>query len=222
MSIDATVIVPIKPWRWAKSRLAVGPDARHDLARAFALDVLDVLASSEHAARLVIVTAEEGVTATAAELGAVVLPDEPSVSDDQLNDAVEQGLSWAISHAPTSPVVVVPSDLPSLTSRVFNETLDELSQWDTAFVPDISGRGTTAVWASSAQHLRTFYGPDSAKRHGDNGSTSNPYVDPRIRHDVDTMADLRAVIRLGVGWQTQRVLDRFTTGDDQLISATVR
>lgn len=206
-SMGATVIVPIKPWGLSKSRLNVGEASRPGFARAFALDVLEQIASSSQVGQLVIVTAEPELGAIARRLGAVRLTDRPMLSHDMLNVAIDSGRRWAMSRRPDSPVVVVPADLAALTSAALDDAIDKLSQHDVAFVPDMTGRGTTLAWARDPSRLRPFYGRDSALRHAEDGAQQICNVDPRVRQDVDTSIDLREVRRLGLGQHTAAALE---------------
>ena len=58
------------------------------------------------------------------------------------------------------------------------------------------------------------YGADSAQRHADAGLVELPDVPRRVRHDVDTVADLLVALRMGPGAATARAcadlgLDRY-------------
>ncbi|WP_456696827.1 2-phospho-L-lactate guanylyltransferase [Aeromicrobium sp. P5_D10] len=207
---NATAIVPIKPWGLSKSRLNVGEASRPGFARAFALDVLDQVADSSRVGQLVIVTAEPELGAIARRLGAVLLTDRPMLSRDMLNVALDSGRRWAMSRRPEAPVIVVPGDLAALTAETLDDAIDKLSRHDVAFVPDMTGRGTTLAWAHEPSRLRPFYGRDSAARHAEDGAREVCEVDPRVRQDVDTSVDLREVRRLGLGPHTSAALTTLT------------
>lgn len=205
--MSVTAIVPIKPWALAKSRLNVGEASRPGFARAFALDVLAQVAESERVDQLVIVTAERDLGTTARKLGAVVLADRPMLSRDMLNVAVDAGRRWVMSRRPADGVVVVPADLAAMTAQTLDDAIERLSQHDVAFVPDLSGRGTTLTWARDAARLRPFYGRDSAAKHAQDGAQQVVDVDVRVRRDVDHAIDLMEARRLGVGRHTLRALE---------------
>ncbi|KAA1379877.1 2-phospho-L-lactate guanylyltransferase [Aeromicrobium fastidiosum] len=203
--MNATVIVPVKPWALSKSRLGV--DARRaDLARAFALDVLEQVGNASSVGQLVIVSAEVELGSVARGHGAVLLTDRPMLAPNMLNVAIDRGRRWAMSRRPDAPVVVVPADLAALTAVALDSALTAMSEYQRAFVPDASDRGTTLSWAHDPALLLTQYGHDSAKRHVHDGVKAVRHVDPRVRQDVDTREDLREVRRLGVGQHTQAVL----------------
>lgn len=197
-----TVILPVKPWHMSKSRLEVEAAAQRLLARAFTLDVLEVLGASMHVAELIVVTAEPEISAARVRLDTRFVADRPSVSRDGLNSAIAIGLRSAAQWRPDSPVLVLPADLPALTGRVVDETVDLMSVHDSAFVPDASGDGTTMSWGASPEHLKVAYGPGSAGRHSAQGARALVDADLRARLDVDTVGDLALAHRLGVGIRT--------------------
>lgn len=207
--MNVTAIVPIKPWGLSKSRLNVGEARRPGFARAFALDVLAQVAASSQVGQLVIVTAEPEVGAIARRLGAVLIADRPMLSHDMLNVAIDSGRRWAMSRRPDEPVVVVPADLAALTAAALDDAIAKLAEHEVAFVPDMTGRGTTLAWARDANRLRPFYGRDSAARHAEDGAQLVNDVDVRVRQDVDTSIDLREVRRLGLGQHTTAALAAF-------------
>lgn len=218
MKIDrgVTAVIPVKPWALSKSRLEVGDQLRQDLARAFALDVIEAVSGSLLVGRIVLVTAESELGSVAAEIGAVMLADRPTPPPGSLDVAVESGRQWAMARRPTWPVVVVPGDLPSLTIAAFDHTISRLRRHDKAFVPDAFGRGTTFTWVSSPLDLQTSYGLGSADRHLDAGFRAVADVDVRARWDVDTLADLTKARFLGVGSHTSTVLDGLRTAKPSL------
>lgn len=205
--IEATVVIPVKPWALSKSRLDVGTVGRERLARAFSLDVLHAVVASTRLATLVVVTAEPEFATAASRCGAVVLVDRPMLSPDMLNPALASARSWALVRRPEAPVVVVPADLPSLTASVLDAAIDQLSHYESAFVPDAVGQGTTLAWGRSPRDLRLEYGLRSAVKHSAAGARAVSDVDARARWDVDTDTDLAEARRLGVGVHTTAALE---------------
>jgi 2-phospho-L-lactate guanylyltransferase len=205
-----TVILPVKPWHMSKSRLELGAGARRLLARAFTLDVLEAVGASTHAAKVIVVTAEPELSSARVRLDTRFVADRPAVSRDGLNSAIATGLRAAARWRPDSPVLVLPADLPALTGRVLDETVDLMSVHDSAFVPDASGDGTTLSWGASPEHLKVAYGAGSAERHSALGARAVVEADLRARLDVDTVGDLALARRLGVGSRTAGALHELT------------
>ncbi|MCD9198928.1 2-phospho-L-lactate guanylyltransferase [Aeromicrobium wangtongii] len=206
-----TAVVPVKPWGLAKSRLDLPDDDRMRLARAFSLDVLDVVLAAASVDRVVVVTAEAELGAIARRRGAAVLTDRPMLARGLLNRAVDAGRQWAKINAAGAPIVVVPGDLAALDAGVLDATLGLLAQQERAFVPDASGMGTTLLAAARPELLIPAYGERSAMHHSDAGYRAVPQVDKRCRRDVDTAADLAEARALGVGPHTIAALEQMTS-----------
>lgn len=206
-----TAILPVKPWSLAKSRLRLGDDDRRRMARAFSLDVLDVLLSSESVAKVIVVSAEVELGAIARRAGATVLVDRPLLSPGMLNRAVDAGRRYAYVGRDQKPIVVVPGDLPAMTVSVLDHALQRLGSHDRAYVPDSLGTGTTLLAAARPSLLVPSYGPWSARSHSTGGYATVIDVDPRCRRDVDTATDLAAARHLGAGPRTLDALRRART-----------
>lgn len=205
--IEWTAILPVARWDLAKTRLHVRPDVRRSIARAFSLDVLEVMSEAPSVGHIILVTAELELRSLGSRMGATAVHDRGLRSTDSLNDAIRLGRAWALSHRPEDRAVVVPSDLPSLTIASFEQALSALGRVDRALIPDEAGTGTTLLAARSPSGLQPLYGSGSARRHRLNGIRRVVDVDPRVRRDVDTLGDLAAACALGVGPYTERTLD---------------
>lgn len=203
-----TVVYPVKPWRLGKSRLALDAGPRQELARAFALDVLDVLSAVDAVEHVLVVSDEGELRAEANRIGATALSDRALISNDSLNDAIRAGVRWAVARRPTSPTVVVPSDLPALTPEALAAALASGSAFERAFVPDAWSRGTTLLMVQDPTQLQPAYGDHSARRHAAAGYRELPDVDARVRTDVDTIEQLRVARHLGLGSRSLAVVDR--------------
>lgn len=206
-----TVIYPVKPWRLGKSRLALDAGPRQDLARAFALDVLDVLRAVDAVDHVLVVSDEGELRAEANRIGATTLGDRSLISNDPLNDAIRAGARWAVARRPSSPIAVVPSDLPALTPEALATVLADGSAFDRAFVPDAWVRGTTLLIARDPTQLVPAYGGQSARRHAAAGYRELSDVDARVRTDVDTVEQLRVARHLGLASRSLAVVDRLLT-----------
>jgi 2-phospho-L-lactate guanylyltransferase len=71
-----------------------------------------------------------------------------------------------------------------------------------AFVADAQGTGTTLLTAVSTA-LRPHFGTGSARAHAEDGAVALVGDWPGLVRDVDTDADLWAVLALGVGPRTR-------------------
>lgn len=201
--------VPVKGGRGAKSRL--NPPAGLDraaLAHALAEDTLTAVAATG-LRDVVVVTSDAEVRAMAGRRGLTVVAD-PGAG---LNAAVRAG--WALERPPSRSARTVPrrvaallGDLPALAPddllTALTAALARLDAGDeAAFVPDASGVGTVLLVAADGDFIPLF-GPGSARAHA-RVATRLDLDLPRLRQDVDTAADLRAALALGVGAATQRL-----------------
>ena len=187
-------IVPIRSWTEGKSRLGLDDAERALLARAFALDVIDVLKESPAIDLIVVVTSDGDVRADVKDVE--VIPDGHG-----LNDAVSRGCSHVVAHG-RSRAVVVPSDLPCLTVAALDEVLSMAESHTQAYCPDAEGDGTSLVISRDPASLVTTYGPGSAAAHQAGGLVPLHDAPPEARRDVDTLAHLQEAESMGVGRRT--------------------
>ena len=192
-------VVPIRSWTAGKSRLGLDGVERASLARAFALDVIDVLTESPEIDLVVVVTSDDDVRADVGDVE--VIPDRGR----GLNDAVAQGCGHVVARG-ASQVVVVPSDLPCLTVPALAEVLRMSRSHAHAFCPDGEGDGTSLVVSSDPASLVTSYGPGSATAHRAAGLVPLLEAPSEARRDVDTLAHLREAEFMGVGRRTAAVI----------------
>jgi 2-phospho-L-lactate guanylyltransferase len=188
-------IVPIRSWTEGKSRLDLDDVERALLARAFALDVIDVLKQSPVIDLVVVVTSDGDVRADVKDVE--VIPDDRR----GLNDAVSRGCSHILARG-RSRAVVVPSDLPCLTVAALAEVLSMAESHTQAYCPDAEGDGTSLVVSEDPASLVTTYGPGSAAAHQAAGLVPLVESPPEARRDVDTLGHLQEAESMGVGRRT--------------------
>lgn len=201
-----TVVVPMRAPALDGFAPELPDHQREALLRAFGADVLEAVAQSSLVGRVVLVGTRHGLDRDARRLGVAQLGDLPLRSSEGLNDAVALARRWAAVRHSDSPIVVVPADLPCLTTEGFDKALGVLSRHDRAFVPDAAGRGTTLLSSLGTAGLRPHFGRRSAGRHRADGVQLASGIARSVRHDVDTVQDLSEARRLGVGLRTRRVL----------------
>lgn len=198
------VVVPVKSPARAKSRLqwSASPD-RAELARALALDTVEAIRATGTVAVVAVVTDDDAVAEAARELGAAAVADTGSGDlDTELTAAVA---TLAQSH-PHARFAAVLADLPSLTPTAFARVLSDATGCSLAFVPDAEATGTTMLLSADLAGFRPRFGTGSARRHGDAGAVAVALDVAVARRDVDTVEDLHAAQRLGVGPRTAHVL----------------
>lgn len=206
-------IVPIRSWTAGKSRLGLNDAERASLARAFALDVIDVLTGSPVIDLVVVVTSDDDVRA---DVGDVEVMPDPGRG---LNDAVSQGCSHALARGGSS-VLIVPSDLPCLTTAALSDAVRISAGQVHVYCPDAEGDGTTIVVSRDPAGLVTSYGAGSAAAHRTAGLVPLLEAPSEARRDVDTLAHLREAESLGVGRRTAAAIAALSTGSRAVYSSS--
>lgn len=185
-----TALVPVKPWHLAKSRLDLPGPLRQTFARAFTLDLLDLLTATPEIARTIVVTDEDELLRSTHHAETYVLADPGVHAGDTLNAAIGAGRDWARAHHPADRLLVIPADLACLTPRDLSHALAVLEEHQQAFVPDSSATGTSLLAAITPRRLVWSYGQDSAARHRELGLEPVTAVGHAVRADIDTLANL--------------------------------
>jgi 2-phospho-L-lactate guanylyltransferase len=203
-------VVPVKRLPLAKTRLDLTPDLRSQLALAMAADTVAACRAAERIDEVVVVTDDELAAVTMRQLGATVVADEP---DAGLNPALRHGADVAAGRSRLG-VVALSSDLPALTAAALDNVLPLAGSAPMAVVADVAGTGTTLVVASSAATFAPSFGAGSWQRHRDLGAVDlTGSADPRLRRDVDTLADLAEAAVLGCGPATSALLGQVLGGE---------
>lgn len=198
------LLVPVKPIRVAKSRLApLGDEVRRSLAWSMAADTIAAALASPRVACVLAVTDDHRLAAALGELGASVLPDGAS----DLNRSLTEAAAELLRLRPELGVASLCADLPALRPDELTRVLDLASGIPAAFVADTTGTGTTLVTALSLDLFLPGYGPASRDEHRASGLHEIVEVDvPTLRHDVDTPEALVVARALGVGPRTTAAL----------------
>ena len=204
--VSWSIVVPVKRLATAKSRLAVPPPLRAEVAMAMALDTVAAALACPRVALVVAVTDDERAVPLLEALGAEVVGDEP---DAGLNPALEHGAKHAAARSADAAVAAMASDLPALRADALGVALDAASGVKSGCVADASGAGTTLLTALSVKRFAPAFGAGSWERHVAGGAVDlTGTADASLRRDVDTLVDLRAALDLGCGAHTTALLAR--------------
>ena len=209
------VLLAVKPLALAKSRLD-RPD-RSAITLAMAADTASAAAGLDSVEAVLVVSDDEQAREFLAPL-AVVVPDSPAAG---LNPALVHGAAEAAARWPHSSLAVLAADLPALQPSALSAALALAAQEQRAIVADAGETGTVLLTAAHAVALEPAFGAGSRTRHLRSGAIDlTPALPPGaasagLRRDVDTSADLRVAVALGVGRYTAEALERgesFTWG----------
>ncbi|MGV9710409.1 2-phospho-L-lactate guanylyltransferase [Gordonia sp. NPDC003424] len=207
-------VMAVKRLDAAKSRLASSLPAPGGLHGALVLAMLsDTIGAVRRAGidRLVVVSPDDDVLATAHAAGAVGLREDDT---QRSADATPGRLNLALSAAETaarlrwhdlSTIVFIQADLPAATAAGLREVLTAAAGHPQAMVTDREATGTTILIRASSIAGPPRFGPNSAAAHRAAGAVE---LDPGhrrwpdLRTDVDTAADLEAARLIGLGPRT--------------------
>ncbi len=211
-----TILVPVKATSRGKSRLAVSAEQRRRLALAMAMDTVAAAARCGSVGAVLAVVENES---DGEALGGIAGVRVHRTAVTGLNESILDGVKAlsAVGGRSSSPVAVLPGDLPGVRPAELAEALARCAQFRFAVVADHQGVGTTLLAATDAGALQPHYGPDSFRRHQEAGAI--PVALPpasSLRLDVDTVGDLEALAgALGdtsVAARTRAVVQHVTAG----------
>lgn len=196
------LLLPVKPPSRGKSRLStLAPRTRHHLARAFAMDTLQAVLSTDVIESPIVLTTDDGFAGIACHWGVGSVAD-PVPGD--LNASLRRAAS---SFDPDRLVIALCADLPALRGVDLTAVVAAMPEEGASFVRDARGTGTT-TYAAPAQQFAPLFGVDSAAAHLASGAVEIGHDLLRLRADVDDAADLEYAVSLGVGLHTNAVLTR--------------
>lgn len=189
-------IVPVKPLRSGKSRLAevLTPDERADLNRRMLAHTLDTLTAIPEIEHVLVVSRDQAALALAREYGARTVQENGA---PQLNLALARATIVAQNYA-TRGVLVVPADLPLITPEDVRLMLERAQKPPVVVVaPDRRREGTNALLVCPAGLIEYEYGPGSFKRHCARALQAGARLEicelPSLALDMDLPEDLEMV-----------------------------
>jgi 2-phospho-L-lactate guanylyltransferase len=192
-------IVPVKPLRRGKSRLAdaLSEDERADLNRLLLEHTLKTLTELKEVDEVLVVSRDSSVLSIAREMGARTVQEDGAPA---LNTALKRATVIAQVYA-SRGVLVVPADLPLLSREAILALLDRAIDPPVIVIaPDRHQKGTTALLLSPANIIEYDFGPDSFKRHCERALKSGARLEivdlPTLGLDLDLPEDLELVRKL--------------------------
>jgi 2-phospho-L-lactate guanylyltransferase len=197
-------IVPVKPFRYSKSRLAhiLSADERSELTGQMLRRTLDILAAMPAIDRTLVVSRDPGVLKLA-RLHEAMTYEESDKQD--LNMALTRAAHITAAQK-ADCALILPADLPFLTPEDVASVLEAASpescnggngylsrRRGMAICSDHEGDGTNALLVCPPTGFTFQYGPGSYQRHLDEADRlglAQCIVDaPGIRFDLDTEQD---------------------------------
>jgi 2-phospho-L-lactate guanylyltransferase len=186
-------IVPVKPLRRSKSRLAdvLSKEERATLSREMLIHTLDVLGEVPRVERVLVISRDSQALALARDHGARTVTERGT---PKLNPALVRATLLALGYG-VSSVLVLPADLPLLQKEDV-ERLVALADAPPVVViaPDRRGEGTNALLSSPPGLIEYDFGPSSFKNHIARAKEAGAKVKicelPALELDLDVPEDL--------------------------------
>lgn len=191
-------IVPVKPLRRGKSRLAsvLTSEERDELNTRLLTHTLKTLCAIPEIERVLVVSRDQEALALAREYGAHTVQEKGT---PELNMALSRATAVAKVYA-TRGVLIVPADLPLLTPQDVRILISQAQAFPPPVVviaPDRHYQGTNALLTCPAGLIDYNFGPGSFQRHCELARQAGAHLEivdlPSLGLDVDLPEDLELV-----------------------------
>ena len=194
-------IVPVKPLRRGKSRLAgmLTEDERTALNQELLEHTLKILSSLKELDQVLVVSRDPHALTIARNHGAKTVQED---GQPHLNTALARATVMAQVHS-IRGILVLPADLPLLTADDVIALIDRAAKPPVVVIaPDRHGKGTNALLMVPAGQIEYDFGEGSFQRHCDRAKKSGARLEivelPSLGLDLDLPEDLEMIRRLKV------------------------
>lgn len=192
-------IVPVKPLRRGKSRLAgsLTEDERVELNRRLLERTLKTLTDLKEVEQVLVVSRDSSALAIARDLGARTVQEDGAPT---LNTALKRATVVAQVYA-SRGVLVVPADLPLLSGEDIRALIEKAIDPPVVVIaPDRHEKGTNALLLYPANLIEYDFGGDSFKRHCERARKAGARLEvvnlPSLSLDLDWPEDLELVRKM--------------------------
>ncbi|SRR5581483_2135274 len=192
-------IVPVKPLRRGKSRLAgaLTEDERAELNRLLLERTIKTLSDLKEVEQVLVVSRDSSALALARDLGARTVQEDGA---PHLNTALKRATVVAQVYA-SRGVLVLPADLPLLSQHDILTLIEHATDPPVVVIaPDRHQKGTNALLLSPANLIEYDFGENSFKRHCERTKKAGARLEivtlPSLGLDLDLPEDLELVRQL--------------------------
>ncbi len=159
----AALLIPVKTLSNAKQRLGDAYDQHHRtlLAEAMLRDVLTAVSEVDERVSVFLVTGDARAAALAADFGFGVV-------EDRRNESETAAIAMATEYCAElgyDTTIVIPGDIPLITSDELNRVLDAAPPEGVVIVPAYDRRGSNCVLRRPANVIPLRFGNDSFLPH---------------------------------------------------------
>jgi len=186
-------IVPVKPLRRGKSRLAgvLSQEERANLNRCLLTHTLETLAEIPDIEHVLVVSRDPAALSLARDYGARTVQEKGA---PKLNVALARA-TVVVREYTTRGVLIVPADLPLITTQDIEIMLDHASDPPVVVVaPDRHRQGTNALLVCPVGLIKYDFGANSFNRHCELAKKAGARLEvvelPSLAVDVDLPEDL--------------------------------
>ncbi len=190
------VIVPVKTFSKAKTRLNLSSEKTEDLCKVMLNEVLHAILQSEQIEKIAIVSKDESAFKIGKKFGAIEIHDE---KESGVNNAVSLADSYFLDED-FDATIVFPQDIPLIQPEDIRTLLDfHIMPRSALVVPSRKFDGTNALFRAPVNLMETHYDEDSYKIHlttaeSKTASTALVLI-RRIMLDVDEPDDLLYILK---------------------------
>jgi 2-phospho-L-lactate guanylyltransferase len=212
------LLIPFKSLAAAKQRLAdaLNAERRSQFAEAMLRDVLAAAAGVAGRIDVALVTGDRGAQAIAQELGFIVIDDNRNQSETA---AIEMATAWCEERG-YDTTMVVPGDIPLITSDELRRVLDAAPAEGAVFVPAYDRRGSNCILRRPASLIPLRFGNDSFLPHcaamKETGKALVILEMPGIGLDVDNPRELEMLVQREGDTHAQRLLRSWGFGQREI------
>lgn len=192
-------IVPVKPLRRGKSRLAgaLSEEEREILNQGLLEHTLKTLANLKEIEQVLVVSRDPHALTIARQHGARTVRED---GQPQLNTALKRATIVAQVYA-TRGVLVLPADLPLLSQEDVLTLVEKATQPPVVVIaPDRHEKGTNALLMSPANLIEYDFGEGSYQRHCERAQKAGAHLEtvnlPSLGLDLDLPEDLEIIRKL--------------------------
>ncbi|RPJ27731.1 MAG: 2-phospho-L-lactate guanylyltransferase [Chloroflexi bacterium] len=189
-------IVPVKPLRRGKSRLAgaLSEDERTDLNRSLLQNTLKTLSELKEVEEVLVISRDPHALTIARNYGARTVRED---GQPELNTALKRATVVAQVYA-TGAVLILPADLPLVTSEDLRALIERAGEPPAVVIaPDRHGTGTNALLISPSGLIEYDFGENSFQRHCQRAKEAGARLEivnlPSLGLDLDLPEDLELV-----------------------------
>jgi 2-phospho-L-lactate/phosphoenolpyruvate guanylyltransferase len=192
-------IIPVKPLRSGKSRLAgtLTADERAELNRALLQHTLKTLSDLKEVEHVLVVSRDPQALTLARMYGARTVRED---GQPHLNTALQRATVVAQVYA-TRGVLVLPADLPLISPEDVHALIDHATDPPVVVIaPDRHEKGTNALLISPAGLIEYDFGENSFQRHCQRVREAGARLEvvnlPSLGLDLDLPEDLELIRKL--------------------------